>query len=115
MRFAIAFVVLAACSRGGGDGAPACPSIGARFFQIARDELAASSVDDATRRGVADQLPAMRDALAQSCADSAWPADIRSCLADAADRVAFTACESRLDPAALRALDLAARGQIDEQ
>ena len=109
MRFALGVVLIAACTRSG-DGAPPCASVGSRFFQLARDELAAASVDDQTRRAVADQLPAMRDALAQACTDSAWPAAVRSCLTDAEDRASFERCEDSLDQAARTALDRAARG-----
>ena len=107
---AAAAVGAPACTRGG-DGAPACPSVAGRFFQIARDELASASVDDETRRAVADQLPAMRDALAQACTDSAWPAGVRACLGEAADRAAFVRCEADLGSAARAALDRAARGE----
>ena len=56
----------------------------------------------------------MRDALAQACTDGAWPGDIRSCLAEAADRTAFVRCELGLGSAASAALDRAARGEADE-
>ena len=112
VRIAAVLVLLAACTRGG-DGAPPCPSVAARFFQIARDELATAGVDDHTHRAVADQLPAMRDALAQACNDGKWPAAIRSCLADAADRAAFEKCEAGLDAAARAALARAAAGSAD--
>jgi hypothetical protein len=102
-------VLVAACTRGG-DGAPPCPSVAARFFQIARDELATADVDDHTRRAVADQLPAMRDALAQACNEGKWPAAIRGCLADAANRAAFETCEAGLDATARAALERAAAG-----
>jgi hypothetical protein len=103
-------VVLGACSRGG-DGAPPCATVAARFFQIARDELGRAEADDATRRAVSDQLPAMRDALTTACSEGEWPAAVRSCLADAADYQAFVACEGGLGSAARAALDKAARGE----
>jgi hypothetical protein len=113
VRLVLGLALLAGCARGG-DGAPPCASVGSRFFQLARDELAAADVDDQTRRAVADQLPAMRDALAQACTESAWPAGVRSCLTDAADRGAFERCEDGLDQAARTALDRAARGDGEQ-
>jgi hypothetical protein len=105
---------LAACSRSG-DGAPSCSGVAARFFQIARTELGSAEVDDATRREVADQLPAMRDALTTACSDGDWPAAVRSCLVDATDHAAFVTCEIALGSAGRAALDKASRGETDSE
>ena len=71
---------------------------------------APSSIDGATRRAVEDQLPAMRDSLAQACADGRWSAAVRSCLVAASDHVGFEACEQQLTDDQRRDLDRANRG-----
>jgi hypothetical protein len=68
------------------------------------------SIDDATRRAVEDQLPAMRDSLAQTCADGRWSAAVRTCLVAARDHVGFEACEQQLTDEQRRDLDRANRG-----
>ena len=50
----------------GDDDAP-CGAVASRLFTLAREDLAKATVDPATRRAVADQLPAMRDSLTQIC------------------------------------------------
>ena len=105
ISFAIAMA--GACSHGT-DADPPCGVAAARLFTLARDALAATSVDDATRRQVADQLPAMRDALAEVCARDHWAPAIRACLAHAPDHAAFQACEKDLTDAQRASLDRSA-------
>jgi hypothetical protein len=111
MRAALLVIVLAtgACGHAG-DPAPACTAVAGRMFQIARDALGSATVDDATRRQVSDQLPAMRDALAEVCAHDNWAPSVRACLASAADHAAFEACEQALTDAQRAGLDRAAAG-----
>jgi hypothetical protein len=104
-------LVLVSCR--GGDGA-SCGKAGGALQVIARAELDASHVDDATRRDVEDQLPAMRDSLVELCTDGAWAREVRDCMAIAADRTAFTACEQRLTDDQRKAIDRAARGDSGE-
>jgi hypothetical protein len=99
--------------RGGGDGAPPCGAVAAKFVEIARHELAAARVDDTTAHAVTDQLPAMRDSLAHACTAGRWSAATRSCLVAANDRVAFEACEQQLTDEQRRDLDRATRGISD--
>jgi hypothetical protein len=106
---AILIAFLAAC-RGAAQDAP-CGIAAGRFFTIAKDELATSKVDDATRRAVEDQLPAMRDGLERACKDDAWTATVRNCIANAPDHVALQQCEQQLTETQRRGLDRAARGE----
>lgn len=86
----------AACHGGGGDQAPSCGAVAVRFVQLAQADLAQAKIDEATDRAVADQLPAMRDALAQACSDGKWTPATRACLVQANDHVSFEACEQQL-------------------
>jgi hypothetical protein len=88
-------------TRGGVNG-PALPG--------RRGPESSLSVNGATRRAVEDQLPAMRDSLAQACADGRWSAAVRSCLVAASDHVGFEACEQQLTDDQRRDLDRANRG-----
>lgn len=103
----LVLILFGACGRHG-DQAPACAAAGARMFQIAQDALGSATVDDTTRRRVADQLPALRDALAEVCANDQWAPAVRACLAGAADHTAFEACEQALTDAQRAHLDRAA-------
>jgi hypothetical protein len=96
--------------RGSSDDAPPCSAVAARFLDIARHELDGAKLDDATRHDVTDQLPAMRDTLAQACTDGHWTAATRKCLVQASDHVSFEACEQQLTDEQRRDLDRANRG-----
>ena len=103
----------AACRGPARDPAPPCSAVAARFLDIARTDLSRAmqgGIDDTTRRAVEDQLPAMRDSLAQACADGRWSAAVRSCLVAASDHVGFEACEQQLTDDQRRDLDRANRG-----
>jgi hypothetical protein len=103
----------AACRGRARDPAPPCSAVAARFLDIARTDLGRAmqgGIADATRRAVEDQLPAMRDSLAQACADGRWSADVRSCLVAASDHGGFEACEQQLTDDQRRDLDRANRG-----
>lgn len=112
----IAALVLAgaACRGQASDPAPPCSAVAARFLDIARTDLGQAGgqagIDQATRRAVEDQLPAMRDSLAQACADGRWSAAVRNCLVAARDHVGFEACEQQLTDDQRRDLDRANRG-----
>jgi hypothetical protein len=81
---------------------------------LAKDDLEHKHVDEAVRRAVEAQLPAMRDSIVHVCTDSKWTAPVRSCLVAANDRVAFEACEQQLTDAQRQALDRSARGESAE-
>jgi hypothetical protein len=109
--FAIAWLAASAGCRGrAADAAPPCSAVAARFLDLARSDLDRARADEATARAVADQLPAMRDALAQACSDGTWSAAVRMCLAHAGDHVGFVACEQQLTDEQRRSLDGASRG-----
>lgn len=103
-------LALAGCNRGSKTEAP-CGTVAARLFTLATDDLATAKVEPATRRAVADQLPAMRDALVAICTDGKWSAAVRNCMANAADHTAFQACQQQLTDDQRRALDTAAHGE----
>ena len=84
-----------ACKRKASDGAP-CSAVAGRMFNLATEELGKATVEPTVRRAVADQLPAMRDSLTQACADGAWSAPARDCMANAVDHQAFQACQAQL-------------------
>jgi hypothetical protein len=111
MRSLVAVLLLAAACHGKAKDGPPCATVAGRFFAIAHDDLGKATVDPAVRRAVADQLPAMRDALAQACTDGGWSAQVRDCMVKAGTHVAFEACEQGLTDAQRHALDSAARGE----
>ena len=106
----LAVLVGVVACRGGGDAAPPCGAVAARFVDIARHELATAQVDEATARTVADQLPAMRDSLDRACNAGRWAAATRKCLVQASDHVGFETCQQQLTDEQRRDLDRATRG-----
>jgi hypothetical protein len=100
---------LAGCSSRG-DDAPPCSAVAARFLDLARHDLDQAKLDDAMRRDAADQLPALRDTLAQACSDGHWNAATRKCLVQASDHVSFETCEHQLTDEQRRDLDRGNRG-----
>lgn len=111
---AIAAALACACGRGR-DQAPPCGAVAAKLLVLVQHDLDEAAqtrpLDDATRRMVTAQLPAMRDALGNACADGAWSPGVRTCLVDARDRVAFEACYAQLTDAQRGALERAALGE----
>lgn len=111
------FVVLTALAsagglacRGGGDAAPGCGAVAARFLDIARHELAGAKASEAIARAVTDQLPAMRDSLVQACTDGRWAPAVRQCLVRASDHAGFEVCQQQLTDEQRRDLERLARG-----
>lgn len=108
-------VGVGACKKGA-DQAPPCGAVAAKFLVIAQADLAraqAAHLDEASRRAVLDQLPAMRDSLAHACTETAWTGAVRQCLVDAADHVAFEACQRQLTEPQRAHLAKSAAGQPD--
>jgi len=99
-----------ACRSGTRDDAPPCSAVAARFLDLARHDIAGAKLDDATAHAVADQLPAMRDSLAQICSDGKWSAQVRRCLVLTSDRAGFETCQQQLTDEQRRELDRASRG-----
>lgn len=111
-RLALAFCVLAVAGcKGGGDGAPPCNAVGAKFLVLAKDDLEKKQPDETLRRGVEDQLPAMRDSIVFVCTETKWSSAVRTCLVDAKDHAAFEACELQLTDIQRRDLARAALGE----
>lgn len=108
----VAGVASLAC-RGAGDAAPPCGAVAAKFLEIAKHDLDSARVDEATSRAVADQLPAIRDALAQACTEGNWSAATRKCLVRANDRGGVEVCEQQLTDEQRRDLDRATRGNSE--
>jgi hypothetical protein len=113
LRLSVLVALLAGGCHGGADGA-SCGQVGTAFQAIAGAEVAAAKIDDATRRAVADQIPAMRDALVAVCKDGAWAAQVRDCMAKAPDHAALQSCEAGLTDDQRRAIDKATRGESDD-
>lgn len=109
MRFAPILFVLAACHGRANDGPP-CGTVASRFFVLAKADLAKAGLDETLNRAVAEQLPAMRDALAHQCTEGQWSAQVRDCLVHAADHAGFEGCERQLTEAQRAALDRATAG-----
>lgn len=107
-----ALVVLGAggCRGKPGEAGPPCGAVAAKFLELARYDLAHAKVSDAIAHAVTDQLPAIRDALAQACTDGSWSAATRSCLVRANDRTGFETCEQQLTDEQRQALDRGTRG-----
>lgn len=84
--------------------------MGAKFLVLAKDDLENKQPDEVLRRGVEDQLPAMRDSLVFVCTETKWTAAVRSCLVEAKDHAAFEACELQLTDAQRTSLARAAAG-----
>lgn len=104
--------LMAGCRRDP-DAAPPCGAVAAHFLYLAGEDLARADVDEAGRRAVRAQLPAMRDSLAAACAASQWTEQVRRCLHAAVDHAAFETCQQGLTEAQRRALDRAARGEAE--
>lgn len=108
-RRALAAVVALAAAAGAcqraSDAAPPCGAVAARFMYLAEQDLSRSGVDEASRRAVLAQLPAMRDSLATACADTQWSERVRRCLHAAGDHVGFETCQQELTEVQRRALD----------
>lgn len=103
----LVIALLAGCRGGAKDS---CESVAATVQTLAHAELAAAKVDEGTRRAVADQIPAMRDALVGVCRDGKWSAQVRACMVAAMDHAALQACESGLTDDQRRAIDKASSG-----
>ena len=112
MRSSILFalLLLTACKRDP-NAAPPCGAVGAKLFVLARNDLERDKAkyDEASRRLVLDQLPAMRDSLVNACTDTKWSDAVRRCLVAATDHLAFEACQQQLTDAQRQALERSAR------
>ncbi|HET9623174.1 MAG TPA: hypothetical protein VFP84_17495 [Kofleriaceae bacterium] len=95
----------AACHAAGTDPPPTCGVVAARFLDLARRDLEAAKVDEASSRAVKAQLPAMRDALARACNEGKWSEATRRCLVRANDHIGLEACEQELTDEQRRDLD----------
>lgn len=99
-----------ACRSRTPDDAP-CAVVAGRLFTLAQAELARASVEPAVRRAVADQLPAMRDAMAHACSEGDWSAEVRRCMANAPDHLTLQACQEQLTDAQRHEIERAAQGK----
>jgi hypothetical protein len=108
-RVALVLLVLAGCGHKADDAT--CGAAATRLFTMVREDLAKAQVDPATRRAVADQLPAMRDSMAQACTAGKWSTQVRNCMVTAGDHVALQACQLQLTDEQRRALEAASLGE----
>jgi hypothetical protein len=95
---ATAIVLLVACKKDD-PSAPPCSAVGANFVTIVHASTQKTKLSEAEQRGLDAQLPAMRDSLVEQCSEGGWSADVRRCLAQANDNLAFEACEQHLSDA----------------
>lgn len=94
--FVVALVALAACKKHP-EGEATCNQVGARFYQLSHDQVAAAKdVDERTRANVTGLLAPMRDSMVRACRDDKWAAEARTCFASALDQPQFYACEPKL-------------------
>jgi hypothetical protein len=110
MRSFVFLVAIVCGACGGKKDDASCKAVATRLFTLAHDDLGSATVDAATRRAVADQLPAMRDALTQICTDGKWSTQVRNCMVSAGDHLALQACQQHLTDEQRRALDQATTG-----
>ena len=103
---------LGACGRKKDEAS--CGAVATRLFTLTREHLGSAQVDPATRRRVADQLPAMRGSLTQLCTDGKWSTQVRNCMVSAGDHLALQACQQHLTDEQRRALDRATAGETTE-
>jgi hypothetical protein len=93
----------AACQRRD-DTAP-CSAVASHLVVVAHTEIRASHADDTLRQRVVMQLPALRDAVDESCSKGNWTAAVRTCLLQARDGVGLEACQRDLSLEQRRMLD----------
>jgi hypothetical protein len=113
MRYLLVLLAVLATlgSCGGKKDEASCGAVATRFFTLTREAVGSATVDPASRRAVADQLPAIRDALTQNCTDGKWSTQVRNCMVTAGDPVALQACLQHLTDEQRRALDRARAGE----
>jgi hypothetical protein len=111
MRSLVVVVALLTAGCGSKKDDATCGAVGTRMFALVREDLAKATVEPATRRAVADQLPAMRDSLTHACTDGKWSTQVRNCMVSAGDHVALQACQEHLTAEQRRALDRAGAGE----
>lgn len=92
--FLLVLALLASCG-GRREEAP-CHAVAGRLLVVAQTEARAASIDAKLRERVLMQLPALRDAVEQSCAAGKWAPSVRRCMVLAADGAAFAACQREL-------------------
>lgn len=108
---AVAGLTLVACKKHPA-GEATCNQVGARFYEIAHAQVAASKeLDDRTRSGVTGLLAPMRDSMVRACRDDHWTAEARACFATAPDQPRYFACEANLSSEQRALLSKSAAGQ----
>ena len=108
-RLALVLLVAAGCSRHGDDAT--CGAVATHVFAMSRAALASATVAPATQRAIADQLPAIRDSLTQSCRDGKWSTQVRNCMVTAGNPNALQACQAQLTDEQRRGLEGTALGE----
>lgn len=91
-------LVLAAACTGRGEQAP-CQAVAGRLLVVAQTEASAARIEAKLRERVLMQLPALRDAVEQSCTVGKWAESVRRCMVLAADGAALAACQRDLSEA----------------
>ena len=81
----------AACKRQH-DESP-CSAVAGRLLAVAQTETQRAQIAEVLRQRVAMQLPALRDAVEESCTAGRWPVAVRTCMVQATDGAALAACQ----------------------
>lgn len=93
----LVLLLAAACAKRG-DEAP-CHAVAGRLLGVAQTEARAANIEAKLRERVLMQLPALRDAVEQSCTAGKWAEPVRRCMVLAADGAALAACQLQLSEA----------------
>lgn len=89
-----AALLIASCARRR-EEAP-CNAVAAHVLVLAQAETRDAKVDEALRQRVAMQLPALRDAIEESCSAGGWATAVRACMLAAADGATLASCQLQL-------------------
>lgn len=92
--YLLVLVLAAACAKRG-EEAP-CHSVAGRLLVVAQTEARAAKIETKLRERVLMQLPALRDAVEESCTAGKWTESVRRCMVLAADGAALAACQREL-------------------
>lgn len=95
LRSSCVLLALAAGCTGRGEEAP-CHAVAGRLLVVAQTEARAARIDSKLRERVLMQLPALRDAVEQSCTAGKWATAVRRCMILAGDGAALAACQRDL-------------------
>ena len=93
----IALMVVTVCACGKGKGASDdCAAAASHLTQSTTDSV--KDMPESVRSKVAAAIPKITNAIAKSCRDDRWSADVLTCIKDMKSTADGKACESKLTP-----------------